>query len=305
MSLFIAPSLGLFCLLGGMYTLRQGLQTLAGTRLRQTLIWMTLTPWRGFWSGTLVTALIQSSSVLTVMSISFVDAGLLPFVNALYLILGSNIGTTITTQLLAFPLDRFALYLMLIGALGFLFSPNRWRHLALALFGLGLLFLGLMVLEAGLAPFVEKSAVQNFIHSLGDHHLRGVFGGMLLSALLHSSSATTGLVMLLTQEGWLTLPTAIAFVLGANIGTCVTALLASLVAGRAAQRVALFHILLNIFGVVCFFPFLIPLTHLLGYFGGTLSRQVANTHTFFNVVSSLLAIPLLPYVTKLLIKILP
>ncbi|MHB1652094.1 MAG: Na/Pi cotransporter family protein [Desulfitobacteriaceae bacterium] len=305
MSFFLTPTLGLLVLLGGMYTLRQGLQTLAGRRLRQALLWMTLTPWRGFWSGTVVTALVQSSSVLTVMTVSFVDAGLLPFANALYLILGSNIGTTLTTQLLAFPLERFALYTMLVGALGYLFWPSRWRYLPLALLGLGMLFFGLMILESGLAPVVSNASVQRFIHGLGDNHLHGVFAGALLSALLHSSSATTGIVMLLTQEGWLTLPTALAFVLGANIGTCVTALLASLGAGRAAQRVALFHILLNIFGVVCFFPFLLPFTALLGFLGGELARQVANAQTLFNVISSLLAFPLMPYATQLLTKVLP
>lgn len=305
MSEILTPAAGLLILIAGMQTLRQGLQTLAETRLRQTLLWMTQTPWRGFWSGTLATALIQSSTILTVMTISFVDAGLLPFVNALYLILGSNIGTTMTTQLLAFPLDRFAIYIMLLGGTGFLFCPSRWRHLALSVLGLGLLFLGLMILESGLSHFVGNPAIQHFLHSLGNHHFRGVIAGTLLSALLHSSSATTGLVMVLTQEGWLTLPTAFAFVLGANIGTCMTALLASLASGRAAQRVAMFHILLNVFGVLCFYPFLIPITGFLNFFGGNLARQVANTHTFFNIVSSLLALPLLPFATKLLSKLLP
>lgn len=305
MSQFLMPVLGLFILLSGMYTLRQGLQILAETRLRQTLLWMTQTPWRGFWSGAVATALIQSSTILTVMTVSFVDAGLLPFVNALYLILGSNIGTTMTTQMLAFPLDRFAVYVMLIGGIGFLFCAGRWRYLAQSLLGLGLLFFGLLILESGLSHFAGTPGIQHLLYSLGDHHFRGVIAGTLLSALLHSSSATTGLVMILTQEGWITLPTAFAFVLGANIGTCVTALLASLGAGRAAQRVAMFHFLLNIFGVLCFFPFLTPMTHVLNFFGGTFARQVANTHTFFNIVSSLLAIPLLPLATKFLVRLLP
>lgn len=300
MTLLLTPAVGLFFLLGGMYILRQGLQSLAETRLRQVILWMTLNPWRAFFSGTVATALVQSSTVLTVMTVSFVDAGLLPFANALYLILGSNIGTTVTTQLLAFPLDRFSYYAMLLGSLGFLFLSNRFRYLALGTFGLGLLFFGLMTLKTGLEPFVGLAGIQDFIHSLGDHHIRGVAAGALLSALLHSSSATTGIVMLLTQEGWITLPTAIAFVLGANIGTCVTALLAALATEAAARRVAYFHILLNVFGVLVFLPFLHPFTGLLNLLGGNLSRQVANAHTLFNIISSILAYPLVPAATRLL-----
>ncbi|MDI6812852.1 MAG: Na/Pi symporter [Desulfitobacteriaceae bacterium] len=300
MALFLTPATGLFCILGGMVILRQGLQRLAGTRLRRVIIWMALNPWRAFLSGTVVTALVQSSSILTVMTVSFVDAGLLPFANALYLILGSNIGTTVTTQLLAFPLDSFSYYAMLLGSLGFLFLNSRWRYLALGLLGLGLLFFGLMTLETGLEPFVNQAGIQHFIHSLGDHHWRGVAAGALLSALLHSSSATTGIVMLLTEEGWLTLPTAIAFVLGANIGTCFTAVLASLATETAARRVAYFHILLNVFGVLVFLPFLHPFVSLLTHLGGNLARQVANAHTLFNIISSLLAFPLVPAATRLL-----
>lgn len=300
MRLFLTLAIGLFFLLGGMYLLRQALQRLAGTRLRRGILWMTLTPWRAFFSGTVATALIQSSSVLTVMTVSFVDAGLLPFANALYLILGSNIGTTVTTQLLAFPIDQFSYSAMLLGSLGFLSLNNRWRYLALALLGLGLLFFGLMTLQTGLEPLAAQPGLQRFLHSLGDHHLHGVAAGALLSAVLHSSSATTGIVMLLTEEGWITLPTAIAFVLGANIGTCVTAVLASLASNKAARRVAYFHILLNLFGVLVFLPVLYPFTRLVTFLGGDLARQVANAHTFFNLISSVLAFSFIPTATRLL-----
>ncbi|KLU60414.1 Na+/Pi-cotransporter [Peptococcaceae bacterium CEB3] len=302
MPLFV---LGLFALLGGMHTLRQGLQALAASRLRRALLWMTQTPWRGFWSGTLATALIQSSNILTVMAVSLVDAGLLPFAGALYLILGSNIGTTVTTQLLTLPLNRFSVYALLLGALGYLFLPKRKRFLGLTLLGFGLLFLGLMIMETGLRPLADNAGIQNLLHNLGNNRLHGVLAGALLSALLQSSGATTGIVMLLTRQGAITLPTAIAFVFGANIGTCGTALVASLGAKRAAQRVALFHILLNVFGVLCFLPFLVPLANLLNLLGGNPDRQVANAHTLFNVISSLLAFPLTPYAGKFLDRILP
>jgi phosphate:Na+ symporter len=297
--------LGLCLLLWGMQVLRQGLQSFAGLRLHQVLRWMTATPWRGFWSGSISTAVLQSSTALTVMAVSFVNAGLLPFENALALIIGSNLGTTLTTQLLAFPLDHITPYIMILGALGYLFMPNQGRFLFLSIFGLGLLFFSLSLLQAGMAPLADLPVIQHFLRQLGDNHLQGVIAGTVLSALLHSSSATTGIVMLLTQDGWITLPTALAFVFGANIGTCFTAVLAALASSRAAQRVALFHVLLNVFGVLLFLPFVGPLAEGLTHMGGSLSRQVANAHTLFNLLSSLLAFPLLPWATRFLKKILP
>lgn len=303
MTILLALTLGLAFLLYGMHTLRYGLQRFAGEAFRSLLYQMTSTPWRGFWSGTLATAVLQSSTALTVMAVSFVDSGLIPFQNALGLVLGSNIGTTITTQLLALPLDRFIPYALLLGGGGYLFFPNRWRYLAVSILGLGMLFMALSLLESGMAPLAELEWVQNSLHRLGDHHFKGVLAGTLLSGLLHSSAATTGIVMLLTEDGWITMQTALAFIFGANIGTCFTAILASLATNRAAQRVAIFHVLLNVFGVLLFMPFLTPITNFLEWIGGSSSLQVANAHTLFNVISSLVAFPLLPWATKKLEKI--
>lgn len=303
MTILLALTLGLGFLLYGMHILRYGLQAFAGDAFRNLLYQMTSTPWRGFWSGTLATAVLQSSTALTVMAVSFVDSGLIPFQNALGLILGSNIGTTVTTQLLALPLDPLIPYALLFGGLGYLFFPNRWRYFALSSLGLGMLFLALSLLESGMAPLAELEWVQNSLHQLGDHHFKGVIAGTLLSGLLHSSAATTGIVMLLAEDGWITLPTALAFIFGANIGTCFTAVLASLATNRAAQRVALFHVLLNVFGVLLFLPFVTPLASLLEGVGGSLSLQVANAHLLFNVISSLVAFPLLPWATRQLQRI--
>nr|WP_148275375.1 Na/Pi symporter [Desulfosporosinus meridiei] len=297
--------LGLCLLLWGMKILRQGLQSFAGHRLHVALLWMTATPWRGFWSGSVSTAILQSSTALTVMAVSFVDAGLLPFANAFALILGSNIGTTLTPQLLAFPLDQITPYVMVFGSLGFLFIPSHWRYLSQSVFGLGVLFFALGLLEVGMAPLVNLPQIQDFLRQLGDNHIQGVIAGTVISALLHSSNATTGIIMLLTADGWITLPTALAFIFGANIGTCFTAVIAALASSRAAQRVALFHVLLNVFGVLVFFPFVEPLAYGLTLMGGSLSRQVANAHTIFNMLSSLFAYPLLPLAAKYLKKILP
>ena len=303
MTILLALTMGLVFLLYGMHVLRYGLQSFAGDTFRNLLRRMTATPWRGFWSGTLATALLQSSTALTVMAVSFVDSGLISFQNALGLILGSNIGTTITTQLLALPIEPLLPYALLLGGLGYLFLPHRWRYLALSCLGLSMLFLALNFLESGMAPLAELDWVQEILHRLGDNHFQGILAGTALSALLHSSAATTGIVMVLAAEGWLTLPTAIAFILGANIGTCVTALLASLATYRAAQKVAIFHVLLNIFGAFLFFPFLKPFAFILELIGGPVSFQIANAHTLFNVISSLIALPLLPAAVRLLDRI--
>lgn len=303
MTILLAITVGLFFLLYGMHILRHGLETFAGDTFRNLLYQMTATPWRGLWSGTLATAMLQSSTALTVMTVSFVDAGLISFQNALGLILGSNIGTTVTTQLLALPLEPLIPFALLFGALGYLFFPHRWRYLALSFLGLGMLFLALGLLEAGMAPLADLEWIQEILHELGDNHLKGIIVGTILSALLHSSAATTGIVMVLASDGWLTLPTAIAFIYGANIGTCFTALLASVATNRAAQRVAIFHVLLNLFGAILFLPFLTPMAFLLERVSDNVSLQVANAHLLFNVLSSFLAMPLLPYAARLLERI--
>ena len=297
--------LGLALLLWGMNILKQGLQSFAGHHLRKLLLWMTQNPWRGFFSGGISTAILQSSTALTVMAVSFVNAELLPFENALALILGSNIGATLTTQLLAFSLEPIVPWLLLIAASGYLFVKHRIRYLFLALLGLSTILFALSLLQSGLAPLSSRPWVQQFLRQLGNNHFKGVLAGTLLSALLHSSAATTGIVMLLTEEHWLTLPTALAFIFGANIGTCFTAVLAALTSSRAAQRVALFHVLLNVFGVLLFLPFVGVLAQGLSLTGGSFSRQIANAHTIFNIASSILAFPLLPKATRFLSRLLP
>lgn len=295
--------LGLVLLLGGMTLLRSGLVKFGGSQLQHLLLNLTSTPSRGFMSGMAATALLQSSTALTVMTVSFVDARIIGFENALGLILGSNVGTTITPQLLAFPFGTIAIWTIIPCLLLFTFIRKKVRFLFLAFSGLGIMFLSLSVLESSMVPLAKTPGVQNYLHQLGDNHFKGVLAGTILSALLHSSSATTGIVMILTEEGWLNMPAALAFIFGANIGTCFTALLVSVFTSRASQRVAVFHVVLNIFGVIIFFPFLSPTAELLSRLGGSLSRQVANAHTLFNLVSSLLALPLLPYATKILLKI--
>ncbi len=291
---------GIILLLAGMNFLREGLKKFAGSYFQEILHKLTVTSGKGFISGIVVTAFLQSSTALTVMAVSLVDAELICFENTLGLILGSNIGSTLTSQLMAFPLDKISIWLIVIGSAGFVLIKVRTRFLLLSLAGIGVMFFSLSLLEAAMIPITGMSWVQNSLHSLHSNHFYCILAGTFFSALLHSSSAATGIAMVLTEEGWLSLPASFAFILGANIGTCFTALIVSFFASRSAQKVAIFHVLINVFGVIVFYPFLSPFTKIITLLGDNLSRQVANTHTFFNLASSLLVLPLLPLVIRLL-----
>lgn len=298
----IMTFLGLVFLLAGLNILRSGLERFAGSGFQQLLLNMTSNIHKGFITGIAATGLLQSSTALTLMAVSFVDARLISFQNSLGLILGSNIGTTITPQILAFPIGEIAVWIIIVGLLGYIIFKSQKRYLFSAVGGLGLMLFSLSLLESAMDPLSELPKVQSWLQNIGDNNLLAVLAGTILSALLHSSSAATGIAMVLSQDGWISMPTALALIFGANIGTCFTALIVSFFTSRAAQRVAIFHVLLNAFGVIVFYPFLYPMADLISLLGGSLSRQVANAHTIFNVISSIIALPLLPFVTRLLEK---
>src|SRR5229473_13718 len=232
---------GLALLLYGMQLIGEGLQRAAGGHLRHLLTRMTRTRLAGVASGALVTAIIQSSSATTLMLIGFVSAGLLTFPQSLGMILGADIGTTVTVQLLAFRVQELSL--LLVGA--------------------------------------------------------------VLSASMASSAATIGLTLSLGQQGLLPLEAAIPVVLGANIGTCATALAASMRSSSDARRVAVAHIAFKVLGVALVFPIVAPLTVLVAQTAGDVARQIANAHTFFNVAISALFLPFAPWAARVIIAMVP
>ncbi|NLL51956.1 MAG: Na/Pi cotransporter family protein [Peptococcaceae bacterium] len=294
---------GLILLLAGMFVLREGLKKYAGSHFQNTIQKLTVTPAKGFFSGVAATIFLQSSTALTVMAVSFVDAGLVPFENTLALILGSNIGSTVTPQLLAFPLAEFSVWLVVAGFAGFIFFKKRLRFLFLSIAGIGTMFFSLSLLEKGMAPITTMPWCQNWLSQLHNNYIYCIMAGTFLSAILHSSSAVTGIAMVLTEKGWLSLPASFAFILGANIGTCFTALIVSVLASRSAQKVAIFHLMANIFGVLVFYPFITTTGGIMELMGDDPARQVANAHTFFNIVSSLMLLPFLPTATRILNKL--
>jgi phosphate:Na+ symporter len=244
--------------------------------------------------------LVQSSTAVTVLTVGFVNARLLGLAQAVGIVLGSNVGACITVQMFAFNFTGLALPLTVLG--GMLWTLGRHGPLAnpgRALFGFGCAFLGLQLMSASFAPLQQSPFFIQLIATLGDSPILALLAGVGASALLHSSSASTGMVMLLYSQGLMSLPTAIAVVLGNNIGTCITAVLASLWGPAAGRRVALAHVLLNVAGTVIFLPLLPLFSSLVAATAESMSRQVANAHTIYNLISSMAILPFIHPFTRL------
>ena len=297
---------GLALVLYGMQLCGEGLQRAAGGHLRHLLTSMTRTRISAVCSGALATALIQSSSATTLMLIGFVSAGLVTFRQSLGVILGADIGTTFTVQLLAFKVQDLALPMVGAGfALTFFGRRGLVKSLGQAVLGFGLVFLGMRVMAEAMAPVADGALARQVLLALSGNAGLGLFLGAVLSAGMTSSVATIGLLLSLAQQGLLPLDGAMPVVLGANIGTCATALAASLRASADARRVAVAHIGFKVLGVALVFPFIHPLTTLVASTAGDTARQIANTHTFFNVAISALFLPFAPWAARVITMLVP
>tara|TARA_B110000116_G_C16743309_1_gene539614 strand:- start:13 stop:1491 length:1479 start_codon:yes stop_codon:yes gene_type:complete len=248
---------------------------------------------------------IQSSSATTVMLVSFVNSGLLTFVQGLGVILGSNIGSTITAQIVAFKVTDYALALVAVGALMALFSKkDSSKNIGFVILGFGLLFYGMKVMSDTMAPLRENAMFNDILISL-ENPFMGILAGAAFTALIQSSSATTGIVITLASGGSISLEAGIPLILGANVGTCVTALLAGLNASREAKRVAIAHVTFNLLGVGLFCFWIPTFAEFISQTSGNIPRQIANAHTIFNILATVVFIPFTPLVAKLIIKYFP
>lgn len=301
----LALSVGLAMLFFGMQFMKSGLENAAQHRLRMILQRLTKTPLTGMLTGTLITALVQSSTAVTVLSIGFVNARLMTFEQALGIILGTNIGTCITAQLISLDLHKLAIPAIGLGALIMWLSKGRGKYVGQAILGFGVAFLGMSVLGEALQPLKDYPPFIHWLTTLSQNYLLAVVAGTVFSALIHSSSTTTGVVMALSSQGLVDLPAAIAIVFGSNIGTCITGLLASFGTNRSAQRVAMSHVMLNVGGVALFLPFLGPFTTLMAETASELPRQIANAHTIFNIASSVILLPFISQFSQMLFWIVP
>ncbi len=306
MFIILGTVTGLYLLLKGMQVMKEGLENLSREKMKRSLAALTSTPAMAAFTGTALTMLAQSSTAISVLSVGLVNAGLLTLEQAVGILLGANVGTCVTVQIISFDLFKLALPAAAAGLLLRLFMPRRplgW--LGRALFGFGMVFAGLQLMSSSLAPLREASWFTGTLLSLRHSAPLSVLAGVLGSALLHSSAAATGIVMLLANQQLIDLPTAVAMVLGNNIGTCFTAALASLSGPRAGKQVAAAHVILNVLGVFLVLPLLQPFSSLVELTAGTLPRQVANAHTIFNVASSLAVLPVIGPFTALVRLVVP
>lgn len=301
----IFGGLGLF--LYGMKLMSDGLENIAGEKLESILEKITSNKIMGVLVGTIVTAIIQSSSAITVMVVSFVNAGLMTLGQATGVILGSNIGTTITAQMVSLKLEVIAPIFIGIGAIVIVVTKNkRVKDLAYIALGFGVLFMGMGLMSSSLKPVSELAIFNKFILLVGKNSILGVLIGILITAILQSSSATTGILVALAVSGNLDMSVAFPIILGCNIGTCITAILAGLTANRIAKKAALLHLFFNIFGTILFLPFSDKVVMIVQYLTpDNVARQVANAHTIFNVVITIFILPISKYFVKLVNKILP
>ena len=303
---------GLGMFLYGMEMMSDGMKMTAGNSMRSILKKLTSNRFIAVFVGAFITMIIQSSSATTVMLVSFVNSGLLNFVQALGVILGSNIGSTVTAQIVAFKVTDYALALIAVGAIMALFSKkDSTKNIGFVILGFGLLFYGMKVMSDTMKPLRSNDAFIRILASF-ENPLMGILAGAAFTALIQSSSATTGIVITLAslpvlpgQPPAITLEAGIPLIFGANIGTCVTALLAGLNASREAKRVAIAHVTFNVAGVALFCFWIPTFADWISNTSDNIPRQIANAHTIFNIIATVVFIPFTPLIARLIIKYFP
>ena len=304
--LALMGGLGLF--LYGMKLMSDGLEKAAGAKLRRILEIFTTNRLTGMLVGIFFTAVIQSSSAATVMVVSFVNAGLMNLSQAAGVILGANIGTTVTSQLVSFNLSEVAPVFLMAGVIMVLFMNNPTvQKVGEVVLGFGVLFMGLTSMSSAMSVLRDSPLITSYLQTL-DNHFLGVLFGFIMTAILQSSSVTVSIVLLMASQGLLHLPICFFIILGCNMGSCVSALLASLSGNKGAKRAAMIHFLFNIFGSIIIFTGLsFALTPITNFFlsisGGNLGRSVANAHTTFKIIEVLFMFPCTPLVVALTEKI--
>ena len=303
LKIFFTIAGGVALFLYGIKLLSSSLQNMAGDKLRQLLGTLTKTPLRGILVGILVTVLIQSSAGTTVMTVSFVNTGLLSLKQALGLIMGANIGTTVTAQLIAFNIDALALPLLFFGVfMSMIFNKKQLVYLASGLIGLGLVFMGMQTMKSASHIISQHKDLLLF---LSGNPLTGVAAGIILTALIQSSAATIGLTIAVASQGLITLDMALPIILGDNIGTTLTAIVVSLNASRPAKQAAMGHVLFNLIGTIIFLTILPFYREIVEATSPDIGRQIANAHTIFNVLNTILFFPFVSALAKLISTIIP
>lgn len=294
--------LGLF--LFGMKQMSDGLEKAAGAKMRSILEFFTKTPIRGIIVGTFFTAVIQSSSASTVMVVSFVNSGLMNLYQAAGVIMGANIGTTVTSQLISLNLSALAPAIVMAGVVMMMFcKKKKIQQIGEVMLGFGILFMGLTTMSTSMSVLRESPEVVEIMSSLTSH-LLAILVGIAVTTVLQSSSATVGIVLLLAQQELLDIRICFFIILGCNIGSCVSALLAALNGKREAKRAALIHLFFNIIGTAIMYAILSVALEPITQFIQNIShmdpgREVANAHTLIKVVEVVMLAPFIKQIVKL------
>lgn len=308
MVLGLIGGLGLF--LYGMTLMSDSLEKAAGAKLRGVLELFTKNRYVGIIVGVVFTAIIQSSSAATVMVVSFVNAGLMTLYQAIGVIYGANIGTTVTSQLVSFNLSQYAPVFIMAGVLMLMIFKNPTvKKAGEVVIGFGILFLGISTMSSSMGALKELPAIQNLFMSL-DNRFFALLLGLVITAIVQSSSVTVSIVLLLAQQGLLPLKICFFIILGCNIGACMSAMLASLSGKKNAKRAALIHLLFNIIGSIIMAVILLIGSDwiealIMHISGGNLGRCVANTHTIFKVFQVIILMPFMSWIVKLTYLIVP
>ncbi|WP_088292491.1 Na/Pi cotransporter family protein [Bacillus mycoides] len=299
---------GLGIFLFGIKYMGDGLQQAAGDRLRDILDRFTTNPLMGVLAGMLVTVLIQSSSGTTALTVGLVSAGFMTLRQAIGVIMGANIGTTVTAFIIGIKIGEYALPIMAVGAILLFFFKNKKVHsVGQVVFGFGMLFFGLELMSAGMKPLRSLESFQELMVSMSDNPILGIVVGTVFTLIVQSSSATIGILQELFGQGAIDLQAALPVLFGDNIGTTITAVLAAIGTSIAARRAALVHVIFNIIGTLIFTIILIPFTSLIQYFQTSLNLNpemtIAFAHGTFNVTNTIIQFPFIAVLAWIVTKI--
>lgn len=293
---------GLALFLYGMQMMSTGLESAAGNKMKTILEKLTANRFVGVLVGALITAIIQSSSATTVMVVGFVNSGMMTLRQAVWIIMGANIGTTITGQLIALDVGELAPLIAFLGVAAMVFVKNeKVKYIGEICAGLGILFIGMDMMGSAMKPLAESETFVGILTKF-ENPILGILAGMIFTAIIQSSSASVGILQALAGSGVIGLGSAAYVLFGQNIGTCITALLASVGTSRNAKRTTVIHIMFNVFGTIVFTTLclLTPLTTMVeGWTPGDAPKQIANLHTTFNIVTTLLLLPVGTVLTKI------
>ncbi len=288
---FLYLFLSITIFLSGLQFMKKGLEKYSESQIKYIILKFTSSPLRGFFTGAILTALIQSSSAVTIITIGLVNSGIINFSHSIGIILGSNIGTTITSQLFTLNILQFSPYLIASGLILIIYNKNNYKSLGFALLGFGLVFLGLKCMSQSIEPINNSDILKNLLYLSKKNNFITLIISTFFTGLIQSSSTVIAMTIVIAGKGLINLQTAVVIILGTNIGTCITAILAVINGNTSAKRVALAHFVLNLSGAIIFFLFISPFSYFVSLTSANISNQIANAHTLYNLICSLVILP--------------